>query len=135
MRKLPTLAVIASVPFFASLAAAEPRWNPEEFADESTIELRTITPAGEPHWFPVWVVVLDGEPYVRLGNRAARRIRENRTAPYVAVRVAGKVFERVRGVEAPEKAEAVAKAMGEKYWSDIVVRLFPHPLTLRLVPE
>ena len=32
-------------------------------------------------------------------------------------------------------AEKVAAAMGDKYWSDVFVRFFSHPLTLRLAPE
>ena len=32
-------------------------------------------------------------------------------------------------------AEPVGKAMGEKYWSDVFVRHFSHPLTMRLTPE
>ena len=31
-------------------------------------------------------------------------------------------------------AERVAAAMADKYWSDIFVRFFAHPLTLRLKP-
>jgi hypothetical protein len=32
-------------------------------------------------------------------------------------------------------ADRVAVAMGEKYWSDVFVHYFPHPLTMRLEPE
>jgi len=32
-------------------------------------------------------------------------------------------------------AAAVAAAMREKYWSDVLVRHFDHPLTMRLTPE
>ena len=32
-------------------------------------------------------------------------------------------------------APEVAAAMADKYWSDIFIRWFPHPLTLRLVPD
>jgi len=41
----------------------------------------------------------------------------------------------VRAVPAPDYAERVAKAMAAKYWSDLIVHHFSHPLTLRLVPE
>ena len=110
-------------------------WTPSAYADESTLELRT-TAAGEgEHWFPVWLVVIDDQVYVRLGSRAAGRIERNTTAPYVGVRVAGQEFARVRGTPTPEKTDAVAQAMGAKYWSDVIVRHFNHPLTLRLAPE
>src|SRR4029077_1498206 len=109
-------------------------WNPAAFAGESTLELRT-TAAGEgEHWFPVWLVVVDDQVYVRLGARAAGRIERNTTAPYVAVRVAGRQFDRVEGIAAPDRAERVAQAMAAQDWSDVVIRHFHHPLTMRLVP-
>ena len=121
--------------FVASLAAVAGQWNPAAFATEGTLQLRT-TRAGEgEHWFKVWLVVIDGQVYVRLGSRAVERVESNTTAPVVGVELAGQRFDRVRGVPAPEYAERVAKAMAEKYTSDIFVHLVSHPLTLRLVPE
>lgn len=122
------------------LAAAAPlahagSWTPELWVDEDTVELRTTEPGADPHSFPVWVAVLDDQLYVRLGSRAARRIERNTTAPLVGVRIAGQTFEAVRAEPAPEMAERVATELAEKYWSDLVIRFFPHPLTLRLVPE
>ena len=110
-------------------------WNPTAFAKENTLKLRTTNPQEAEHWFPVWLVVLDNQVYVRLGARAAARVERNTTAPYLGVEVGGQRFDRVRGVPAPESAAAVAAALGDKYWSDIVVRYMSHPLTLRLVPE
>jgi hypothetical protein len=118
------------------LASTPPsQWSPASYADQSTVELTTNCPDEGEHRFPVWVVVIDGQVYVRLGSRATARIRCNRTAPFVGVKIAGQDFERVRGIEAPESAAAVAKAMAAKYWSDMFVRFMSHPLTLRLVPE
>jgi hypothetical protein len=110
-------------------------WNPATFAEESTLEFLTVGPQEGEHWSTVWLVVLDGKMYVRLGNRAAKRVRENTTAPYVSVRIAGQQFNTVRLVEAPDMVEKVAQAMAEKYWSDLFIRWFPHPLTLRLELE
>jgi hypothetical protein len=110
-------------------------WNPDAIAKQDTIKLRTIGPREGEYWFPVWVVVLDNEVYVRLGSRATGRVEENTAAPYLGVEVGGQRFEKVRGVPAPESAQRVAAAMAEKYWSDIFVRYMRHPLTLRLVPE
>ncbi len=109
-------------------------WDPQTFAKEDTLELLTVGPKEGEHWFKVWLVVLDGQVYVRLGNRAASRVKRNTRAPLLSVRVAGREFERVRGEPAPEMAVRVAEAMAEKYWSDILIRHFEHPLTLRLVP-
>ena len=110
-------------------------WNPDAIAKQNTIKLRTIGPREGEYWFPVWVVVLGRDVYVRLGSRAARRVQENTVAPYLGVEVEGQRFDKVQGVPAPESAQQVAAAMAEKYWSDIVVRYMSHPLTLRLVPE
>jgi hypothetical protein len=110
-------------------------WSPSQWAGEDTLELRTTAEGESPYWFPVWLVVIDDQLYVRLGSRAAKRVEENTAAPIVGVRIAGQEFDRVKGVSAPEKADQVAAAIGDKYWSDLFVRLIPHPLTLRLVPE
>ena len=118
----------------ATLSAAA-EWTPHAYAGASTIELRTVAPGEAAHWFLVWLVVIDDQVYVRLGSRAAGRIEKNVAAPYVGVRILGQQFERVRAVPAPDYAERVAKAMADKYWSDLIVHHFSHPLTLRLVPE
>lgn len=127
------LAFLAAALLTAVPSAAGAGWDPLAWADEDTVELYTVED-GEGHWSTVWIVVLDGEPYLRLGSRAARRIEENDEAPFVRLRVAGEELERVRAAPAPEKEEAVAKAMAEKYWSDVLIRFVPHPLTVRLVP-
>ena len=119
----------------AAAAAPAADWTPDLWVDVDTLELRTTDPGADPHWSKVWVAVVDDAVYVRLGNRAAGRIERNTTAPFVAVRVGGHEFERVRAVPAPEMAERVANEMAEKYWTDLLIRIFPHPLTLRLVPE
>jgi len=119
----------------ATARAGTPRWDPRAWADEGTVELRTTAPGEGPHWFPVWLVVIDGQLYVRLGTRAAGRIASNVTAPDVGARIGGVEFDRVRGEPAPELATRVGAAMARKYWSDILVRHVNHPLVLRLVPE
>src|SRR5436309_94744 len=126
-------ALLLSMLLAAPSAAAE--WTPRGYAGASTIELRTVAAGEGEHWFPVWVVVIDDQVYVRLGPRAAGRIEKNQAAPYVGVRILGQQFERVRSEPAPDYAERVAKAMAAKYWSDLIVHHFSHPLTLRLVAE
>jgi len=116
-------------------AAAAPAWDPASFTDQSTLQIRTVGREEGEHWSTLWLVVLDGQLYVRLGTRAADRVKGSTTWPYLAVRVAGRQFDRVRAVPAPEDAERVAAAMAAKYWTDVVVRHMSHPLTLRLVPE
>ncbi len=117
-------------------SAGEPAgWTPEIIARQNTVKLRTTGADDGEHWFPVWVVVVDNQVYVRLGSRAAGRVERNTTAPYLGVEVDGKRFDKVHGVAAPEAASRVAAAMADKYWSDVIVRHFSHPLTLRLLPE
>ncbi len=123
------LALVEAAPAVAA------QWNPAAFAKEDTLKLRTTGPEEGEYWFPVWLVVIDGDVYVRLGSRAAGRVERNVTAPYLGVEVAGQRFDHVRGVPAPDDAARVARAMAEKYTSDLIVRWMSHPLTLRLVPE
>jgi hypothetical protein len=62
-------------------------------------------------------------------------MQQNATNPHVAVRIGGREYEHVRADDVPDMAEPVARAMGEKYWTDFLVRYVPHPLTMRLVPD
>jgi hypothetical protein len=112
-------------------------WTPDAWVDEGTVELRMTDPGQEPHWFPVWLVVIDDQVYVRLGSRAAGRFDRNLTKPVIGVRIGGKTFDRVRAVLAPELTARVTGAMADKYWlqGDIIVRHMNHPYTLRLEPE
>jgi hypothetical protein len=127
---LALLAVVAA----GAVARAATAWTPAAWAGENTVELRTTDPGEEPHWFPVWVAVVDGQLYVRLGTRAAGRFERNLTKPVIAIRIAGHEFDRVRGVPSPDQATAVAAAMHQKYWGDLLVQYVNHPLTLRLEP-
>src|SRR2546430_12338295 len=128
---------LAAATFIALVAAPvlAAEWKPSAYASESTLQLRTTAPGEGEHWFPVWLVVIDDQVYVRLGTRAATRIEGNTTAPHLRVRINGQQFDRVRGLPAPEDAERVAQAMAAKYWSDVLIRHLRHPLTLQLVPE
>lgn len=115
-------------------AQAGPQWVPAEFAAADTIELRTISSEEGEYWFPVWVVVLDDAVYVRLGSRAAERIKFNTAFPDIGVRLGDKQFDRVHAQPAADYAVRVAGAMADKYWTDLFIRWLDHPLTLELVP-
>lgn len=110
-------------------------WDPAAFRDLSTLEFRTVGPEEGEHWSTVWLVVIDAQVYIRLGAKAAERMRRNTTAPIVAVRIGGRVYERVRADEAAAMAGPVGTAMGDKYWTDLFIRHAAHPLTMRLHPE
>ena len=126
--------IAASLLLLVATRAEAATWQPSAWVDEDTLEIRTQAPDEEPYWFPVWLVVIDDQVYVRLGSRAAGRVEANTTKPILGVRVGGAEFPSVNGVPAPEMAEKVNAMMADKYWSDLAIRLFPHPLTLRLEP-
>ena len=116
----------------SSMPARAGDWTPATWAGESTIQLRTTAADEGEHWFPVWLVVIDGQVYVRLGTRASGRMERNTTAPYVGVRIAGREFARVHAESAPDYVDRVAQAMAAKYWGDLLIRHMSHPLTMRL---
>jgi hypothetical protein len=135
---LAVLSFILSIAFAATAGAddkALPGWDPAVFRQASTIKIMTTEPDVGEHWSNLWVVVIDGQPYVRLGERAYARIRKNTTSPYVKLKVAGKEFDQVKVEEMPDMKEKVATAMADKYWMDILVRHESHPMVARLVPE
>ena len=135
---LAILSLILSIAFAATAGAddkAVPGWDPAVFSHASTIKIMTTEPDVGEHWSNLWVVVIDGQSYVRLGERAYARIRKNTTRPYVKLKVAGKEFDQVKVEEMPDMKEKVATAMADKYWMDILVRHQSHPMVARLVPE
>ena len=122
------------------LLLAAPSWNPAGFGGESTLEFLTVGKEEGEHWSTVWFVVIDGSVYVRLGPRAAGRIERNTTSPKLQMRVGQNIYA-MRYENAPEKASAVADAMAEKYWSDVLgepfrkLGLTSPTVILRLVPS
>lgn len=115
-------------------APASAAWDPTRYTEESTLDFLTVSPEDGEHWSRVWLVVIDDQIYIRLGSRAVARIEANTRAPIVSVRVAKEEFTQVEAVSVPEMTEAVAAAMAEKYTTDILVRYFDHPLTMKLIP-
>lgn len=117
-----------------TLAADATPWNPAAFAEEDTLEFFTVNAEGEEHWATVWFVLIDGEPYIRLGARAQERITQNINRPIVRIRVGGQTYEDIRVEEVPERNDDVAIAMGDKYWSAGLMRYMPERYTGRLTP-
>ncbi len=115
--------------------ATVPQWDAKAFRELDTLAFLTVGPTEGPHRSTVWLVELDDEVYIRLGSRAAARMRANTTNPHVSVRIGGREYERVRAEEVADEADRVADAMAAKYWSDVFVRFVPHPLTMRLEPD
>jgi len=111
-----------------------PGWDADTFNKASTIKIMTTEPDVGEHWFNLWVVVIDGQPYVRLGDRAYGRIQRNTTSPYVKLKVADQEFDKVKVEEAPDMKDKVAAAMADKYFMDIFIRHESHPTVARLSP-
>jgi hypothetical protein len=140
--KTSIAAVVASAVFSfiamgASTAASSPvsGWDPNAFNDQSTLQIMTTAPDEGDHWSKVWLVVIDGQLYVRLGDRSFGRIQKNTTNPYLKVKVADREFDRVRWEPALDMKDKVAAAMADKYFMDILIRHESHPMTARLVAE
>jgi hypothetical protein len=112
-----------------------PGWDPAAFRDESTIQIMTTEPEVGEHWSKLWVVVIDGQPYVRLGDRSYGRVQRNTTSPYVKLKVGDQEFDKVKLEEMPDMKDKVAAAMADKYFMDKLIRYESHPMAARLVPE
>lgn len=110
-------------------------WTPANWAAEETLQFLTDCPDEGEHWSYVWLVVLDGDVWVRLGGKAGGRVDCSKTKPMTSVKIAGKDFAAVEMVQVPEMAERVAAAMADKYSTDFAVRYFSHPYTMKLVPK
>jgi len=134
--------VVASAVFWIALmggagAASNPvpGWDPNASRDQSTLQIMTIGPDEGEHWSRLWLAVVDGQLYVRLGDRAFGRIQKNTASPYVKLKIGDQEFDKVRLEAAPEMTDKVAAAMADKYWMDILIRHESHPMTARLVAE
>jgi hypothetical protein len=132
MTRLLTAALLSSL---VATPASAATWDPKAFSTQDTLEYLTVGPEEGEHWSTVWLVVVDDQVFVRLGSRAAERMEKNTTTPYVKVRIAGQQFDRVKAEATPDMVDKVAAAMGEKYTSDVLIKYFNHPLTMRLTPE
>ena len=137
--RIANLAVLSLVLSIVLAAWADdkavPGWNSAVFEAASTIKIMTTEPDIGEHWSNLWVVVIDGQPDVRLGDRSYGRIRRNSTSPYVKLKVADQEFDKVKVEEVPDMKEKVAAAMAAKYWMDVLIRHESHPMVARLVPE
>src|SRR5262249_34278466 len=65
--------------------AASAGWTPASWTAENTVQLTTDVPAEGAYTFPVWLVVIDGQAYVRLGPNAAGRGQESKRRPLLLV--------------------------------------------------
>ena len=138
VRNAAVLAAALCITLVAAARAADnaaPGWDPSTFRDASTIQIMTTEPSVGEHWSNLWVAVIDGQAYVRLGDRAYGRVQHNTTSPYVKLKVADKEFDKVKIEEMPDMKDKVAAAMADKYFMDILIRHESHPMVARLTAE
>jgi len=135
LRRAIAASIFASCVLSTALAASAAQWSAPAFEDESTLEFRTVNAQGEAHWSTVWLVVLDGDIYVNLGDRAVERLRTNTTAPLVSIRIAGHEFEKIVAEPAQDRQPAVAQAIADKYWTGFLVPYRAPSTVMRLRPE
>lgn len=126
---------LLSLILLSSTTAAAAEWTPANWAAEETLQFLTDCPDEGEHWSYVWLVVLDGDVWVRLGGTAGGRVDCSKTKPMTSVKIGGQDFTNVELVTVPEMTERVEAAMADKYWSDIFVRYMSHPYTMKLVPK
>ncbi|MFN2378304.1 MAG: hypothetical protein ABR538_17375 [Candidatus Binatia bacterium] len=120
---------------FSALSASAAEWTPAKWIAEDTLQFRTECPDEGEYWSYVWLVVLDGDVWVRLGSRAAGRVDCSKSGRQTAVKIGGEEFAEIDLVEVPEMAERVAAAMADKYSTDMFVAWMSHPYTMKLVPK
>src|SRR5215831_12506864 len=116
----------------ANLAAG---WNPDAFRDQRTLQIMTTGAEEGAHWSKLWLVVIEGQLFVRLDGRTFERVKENLAGQYVMLKIGDRKFERVRLEAAPDMSRKVAAAMANKYPMDALIRHESHPMTARLVAE
>jgi hypothetical protein len=130
------LALLLSIPLLANPSpAAAADWTPDKWAAEDTLEFRTECADEGEHWSSVWLVVVDGHVWVRLGSKAASRMDCNATKMTTSIRIAGERFDGVEMVHTPEMVDRVDEAMADKYFSDNFLIFAKHRYNMKLVPK
>lgn len=135
MRLVAAALLALSLVAIAPDARAAAEWTPQKWAAEDTLQFRTDCPDEGEYWSYVWLVVIDGDVWVRLGSKAGGRVDCSRTKPRTSIRIRDVQFDDVEMVNVPEMADRVAAAMAEKYSTDIFVAWLNHPYTMKLVPK
>jgi len=135
--KLVMGTAVLSIALVAVCAAAGPAacWHPDTFRNQRTLQIMTTGAEEGARWSKLWLVVIDGQLFVRLDGRTFDRVRKNLAGQYVMLKIGDQEFERVRLEPAPYMSRKVAAAMAEKYPMDVLIRHESHPMTARLIAE
>jgi hypothetical protein len=110
-------------------------WN--ALAQVREVQVLSENPDGKPHETTVWLVVVDGEGFIRTGNTSWYPNLERK--PQIGVRIAGHDYAVLAvPIEAESLRDRVIAAFREKYGlSDQMLAWFSsaHPHIVRLAPR
>lgn len=132
LRTVVLWTAMASTCAAANLVAG---WDPDAFRDQRTLQIMTTGAEEGAHWSRLWLVIIDGQLFVRLDDRTFERVKENLAGQYVMLKIGDRKFNRVRLEAAPDMNSRVAAAMADKYPMDVLIRHESHPMTARLTAE
>jgi hypothetical protein len=112
IRTLATLVVLSGLPFAAALAQEAIDWTP--YADERTVTVYTTDEDGGERKTTVWLVVVEGQGYIRTG--ATRWGGNVERKPAIVLEVNGEAMAlRVEFVKDQAVRQQVKDAFREKY--------------------
>ena len=129
------LALAASALCAGVAAAAAPDWS--ALAEVREIEVLTSDADGSPRETTIWLVVVDGQGYIRTGGTTWGDNVER--SPDVTLRIEGREYPlRASFVSDAPLRERIVAAFREKYgWTDGLLDVFrgSHPRIMRLEPR
>ena len=130
------LAALAPLALVAPARAASPDW--QRLARAGVVEVVTHDADGDLRETKVWLVLVDGAPYLRT-SPDSRWLENLRRDPNLVLRIEGQDYE-LRAEEVPGDAivERVDRATLEKYgWQERVIHVFrtTPPVILRILPR
>jgi hypothetical protein len=133
---LRIVAIALSSAVLLAITPASPEVGPP-FVDTGTIEIATTDEDGESRETPIWIVVLDGEGYVRTND--SRWLANIRRGTTIEIRAEGTALPvSAEEVEDDDTKARVEEAFKEKYGGMQRVMSFfriSEPTVLRLRPQ
>jgi len=129
--------LLALAPLLAAAPARAETPDWESLADVKVIEVLTQDADGDLRETKVWLVLVDGAPYLR--TNGTRWLENLRRDPNLVLRIEGREYEaRVEEVPGDEIVEQVDRASLEKYgWQERMIHPFrmSKPEILKLLPR
>ena len=133
----PVWLVALPLLLLASIASGVETFDPKVTQDVDVVELITVDPDGDARKTKVWVVLIEGEAYLRTSD--SRWLRNLRRIPLATLRVEGTDYPVIAEVLSdPSWVEKVDAASLEKYgWQERTIHVFrmSEPTIIRLQPS